>query len=133
MVTDSKFFVTDTTVQFDLDDGEWVKLKNEMSLGDWEQLESSMLQIEAEESPNRAARRQSRHHMGNTSPSRAKINAGSVELLYINVTKWSFSVELNRDNIRKLKSSVADAITLRIEELNGENPLEKAVSGLGTI
>ena len=98
----SSFFVDEGVTRVELEKGEWVEVKNEMSIGDWEQYEGSMLQIIAEEESantgNRALRR--RNQRQQNSAQTIKMSAGILELLYINIKGWSFEdVPINKKNI----------------------------------
>jgi hypothetical protein len=128
MNSHSKFFTDSATTKVDLEDDQWIELKSEMSIGDWEKYESAMLQIEADTGTNgnRATRRRSirGQQQQEQSPGKLKLNAGYVNLLEINIASWSFEgVELSRENISKLKAPVTDILIDAIGENNPTNPL----------
>ena len=125
----SSFFVDEGVTRVTLEKDEWVEIKNEMSIGDWEQYEGSMLQIIAEEESantgNRALRR--RNQRQQNSAQTIKMSAGLLELLHINIKGWSFEdVPLNKKNISKLKERFASKILDAIQEQNPDNPLAQA-------
>ena len=127
----SSFFVDEGVTRVELEKGEWVEVKNEMSIGDWEQYEGSMLQIIAEEESantgNRALRR--RNQRQQNSAQTIKMSAGILELLYINIKGWSFEdVPINKKNISKLKERFATKILDAIQEQNPDNPLAQMSS-----
>ena len=127
----SSFFVDEGVTRVELEKGEWVEVKNEMSIGDWEQYEGSMLQIIAEEESantgNRALRR--RNQRQQNSAQTIKMSAGILELLYINIKGWSFEdVPINKKNISKLKERFASKILDAIQEQNPDNPLAQMSS-----
>ena len=127
----SSFFVDEGVTRGELEKGEWVEVKNEMSIGDWEQYEGSMLQIIAEEESantgNRALRR--RNQRQQNSAQTIKMSAGILELLYINIKGWSFEdVPINKKNISKLKERFATKIMDAIQEQNPDNPLAQMSS-----
>lgn len=132
----SSFFVDSGTNQIPLGKDHWIEIKSEMSIGDWERYEGSMLQIVAEQetgNANRAIRR--RQQKQNNNPTQIKMTAGLLELLEINIKAWSFEdVPLNRNNISKLRNTHANIILEAIQERNPDNPLEqKAISELDSI
>ena len=127
----SSFFVDEGVTRVELEKGEWVEVKNEMSIGDWEQYEGSMLQIIAEEESantgNRALRRRNQRQQNNAQT--IKMSAGILELLYINIKGWSFEVvPINKKNISKLKERFASKILDAIQEQNPDNPLAQMSS-----
>mgnify|MGYP003146904258 FL=1 len=132
----SSFFVDSGTNQIPLGKDHWIEIKSEMSIGDWERYEGSMLQIVAEQetgNANRAIRR--RQQKQNNNPTQIKMTAGLLELLEINIKAWSFEdVPLNRNNISKLRNTHANIILEAIQVRNPDNPLEqKAISELDSI
>jgi len=130
-----KFFVEDDKRRIEFGEDNWVDIKFEMSIGDWDKYEASMLQYEAEsggENGNRAARR--RAIRGRTSNQeevtmgKLKISAGYIDLMEINILEWSFHRPLNRGSIEKLTADVSDIIVQGIEEQNPESPLAQTTS-----
>lgn len=129
----SSFFVDSGTNQIPLGKDHWIEIKSEMSIGDWERYEGSMLQIVAEQetgNANRAIRR--RQQKQNNNPTQIKMTAGLLELLEINIKAWSFEdVPLNRNNISQLRNTHANIILEAIQVRNPDNPLEqRAISDL---
>ena len=129
----SSFFVDSGTNQIPLGKDHWIEIKSEMSIGDWERYEGSMLQIVAEQetgNANRAIRR--RQQKQNNNPTQIKMTAGLLELLEINIKAWSFEdVPVNRNNISQLRNTHANIILEAIQVRNPDNPLEqKAISDL---
>jgi len=118
---DNKFFITEETDRIELDD-QWVDIKHEMSMGDWEKYESSMLQVRAEEGLNRQQRRAINRQR--SVPTSIKINTGELTLLEINIKAWSFKdVQVSRENIGKLREKWCRIILEAISERNEESPL----------
>jgi hypothetical protein len=131
------FFVDSQTTRVGLTDDHWVDIKSEMSIGDWEIYEASILQIvpDTEEVPNRAQsrRRGFRDKDEAGTPSKVKMGAGYLDLLAINIVSWSFEgVHLNRSTIGKLKNAWASQVITAIEGLNPENPLGQDSTTLQT-
>ena len=126
-----EFFVQNTTDRIDLNDEHWVDIKSEMSMGDWEEYESSMVQAKAEEGMNRAHRRAIRGTRGKPDQQTGttlSLSTGDLKLLALNITGWSFQdVEVNPSNITELRESWCRQIIERISELNEASPL--AVAG----
>ena len=125
----SSFFVDSGTNQISLGKDHWVEIKSEMSIGDWERYEGSMLQIVAEnevsQNGNRAIRRRSKRD-NNSSNTQIKMSAGLLELLEINIKSWSFEdVPVNRNNISQLRNEHANFILEAIQVRNPDNPLEQ--------
>ena len=123
----SSFFVNTGTDRIPLEKDHWVDIKAEMSIGDWERYEGSMLQIIAEESAannsNRAMRRRAQRQ--NNKAPEIRMNAGLLELLEINIQAWSFEdVPLSRTNISQLRNVHANTVLEAIQERNPDNPLE---------
>ncbi len=129
-----KFFASGDTKRVDLDDGQWVDIKAELSVGDWEKIDASMLQYLAE-SPN-GGNRQERRRL-----SRGKANteqvanirirgAGNIEVLEVLIVAWSFeNVEINRNSISKLKETWTEKILAAADEGITESPLVVPASG----
>jgi|TARA_Y100000310_G_scaffold94472_1_gene92114 hypothetical protein len=127
-----KFFVdSNATTRIDLEDNQYIDIKKEMSLGDYETYEASLLQIEAESengTSSRAMRRRGQaNRQADQKPPKMKLQAGYVDLLLVNIVSWSFeNVPVTRVNIEKLSSDVSEIIVSAIQEANPINPLEKA-------
>ena len=98
-----------------------------MSMGDWEEYESSMVQAKAEEGMNRAQRRAIRGTRGNPNQqvgTTISMSTGDLKLLALNIIGWSFQdVEVTPSTIAQLKESWCRQIIERISELNEANPL----------
>lgn len=121
-----KFFVDSEAFRIDLEDSQWVEIKSEMSIGDWEIYEAGLLQIEAEATvaSNRAERR-ARGRQVTAAPS-FKLRAGYLALLEINILRWSFPQEPTKEQISRLREPVASRILATIDERNPSNPLGRA-------
>lgn len=125
------FFVdSNATTRISLDADQWIDIKKEMSLGDFETYEASLLQIEhePENGTTRAMRRRGQaNRQSDQKPAKMKLQAGYVDLLVVNVTAWSFdNVPVTRANIERLSSSIAEILVNAIQEANPINPLESA-------
>lgn len=122
------FFVNTGTIQVELSDEQSVEIKAEMSIGDWERYEGSMLQIVAEnevaQNGNRAIRRRQQKEAA-SNKTQVKMSAGLLELLEINIVSWTFAdVPVNRSNISKLRNEHANKILDAIQGQNPDNPLD---------
>lgn len=121
----SSYFTDETAIhQITFEDGMTIGIKDEMSIGDWEKYESSLINIEQNQNGNRSARR--RNLGGNQSNQDVSINAGYLDLLVINILEWSLDRPLNKENIAKLKIRVSDVVLEAINERNPSNPLAVA-------
>ena len=110
---DARFFVQEETHRIVLPNDQWVDVKKEMSLADWDRLESSAITVVA----------------GETNVGR--YHRSSIDLLEINTLAWSFDVPLTRGSIGKLNRRTSDLIVAEIEKLN-LTPKERAVKGTKT-
>ncbi len=122
------FFVNDSEKErVVLTDGQWVEIKAEMSIGDWEKYDEAGLEYKiADQDDNgtdRASRR--RRFKGSSSQQDAslKIKSGFISLVHINLVAWSFELPMTPQVIGKLKPIWIDIIIERIEALNPTNPL----------
>ena len=120
----SFFAVPGNKFQVKLADNQWINIKEEMPIGDWERFENSLLQIEAEtqSTGNRQQRRAARSSGGN---SKFIIKGGMLELLLINIVDWSFEgLPVTPDNIAQLNNETANLVLEAINNCNPINPLE---------
>ena len=101
----NSFFTSNETHRVDIGEDEWVDIKKEMSMGDWEEYESSMLQADVEQGMNREEKRQIGRKRGN-SKTNLKLKTGDIKLLEINIVAWSFqNVAVDSTNICTLERS----------------------------
>lgn len=122
----STFFTnSEDTIKVDLADKQWVEIKALMSIGDWERYNSSMVSLQSTGgSGNREQRRGGFRSKNTNDDTVGKLSAGWMELLRINIVSWSFDgVNLNKDNISKLKPEWTDVIIDAIDEANPRSPL----------
>ena len=105
----------------------WVEIKAEMSVGDYEKYESGLLQAEVEAGGNGTGiTRQSRAAGSQT---KMVMNAGNVSLMDINIVAWSFEgIRPQPSTIRALKYKWQAKIIEAIEEANADNPLVESES-----
>lgn len=129
----SKFFASAETKRVDLEDGQWVDIKAELSVGDWEKIDASMLQYMAESNGgNRQERRRlSRGKTGAEQVANVRIKgAGNIEVLEVLIVAWSFeNVDINRNSISKLKETWTEKILAAADEEPSESPLAVPASG----
>ena len=119
----NSFFTSNETHRVDIGEDEWVDIKKEMSMGDWEEYESSMLQADVEQGMNREARRQIGRKRGD-SKTNLKLKTGDIKLLEINIVAWSFqNVVVDSTNISRLKEPTCRIIIDAISDTNGDSPL----------
>ena len=129
-------FVDKEVHRIELGDGDWVDVKKEMSIGDWERYEGSILQVEAGKSSNgnRASRRR-RGNNGNEEDIAPtyKMSAGYLELLLINIVSWSSDSIVQKSTIGEMKESISDEILKVITELNENSPFLQISSPVNPI
>ena len=120
----TKYFASEDTTRIHLDEEHWVDIKSEMSMGDFEKYESSMVQSEIEpQSGNRQTRRMNKQKK-NDVPTKIKFSTGDIKLLELNVVAWSFeNVPIDVGSLSNLKESWCRKILEAIGEANPENPL----------
>lgn len=122
-----KYFVGSETKRVDLEDGHWVEIKSELDTGDWERIDSSMLQYVAEGNGN--LNRQERRRLGrsNQDPNQVtnlRVRAGNIEILEVLIKSWSFqNVPITRETIGKLKEEWSAKILESANEGVTESPL----------
>ena len=105
---DSRFFVTEETYRVNLEHDQWVDVKKEMSIADWDKFEAEMVTLTPDsETPH------------------GTFHRSELTLLEINIMAWSFDAPITRDNIGKLRRPHADIITTTIDALN-VSPKERA-------
>lgn len=115
-MTLNKWFVQDEIEQVDVGDGHTITIKSEMSTGDWERFESSMMMMEASGTEGNRAQRRAANKGRST---KISLSAGRLELLHINIVGWSFpNLPLTRENIGRLRRSYSDVLLDKIDELN---------------
>lgn len=100
-------FVDEGVERFELPNGEWVDLKLEMSIGDWETFQNKGIQFEVGKDVAR----------GTTEKD------SDVTLLLINIQAWSSDQPVNRENVSKMRRGISNPIIERITEMN-LSPLE---------
>lgn len=129
----TKFFASGDTKRVDLDDSQWVDIKAELSVGDWEKIDASMLQYYAEANGgNRQERRRlSRGKAGAEQVANIRIRgAGNIEVLEVLIVAWSFeNVAIDRNSISKLKETWTEKILAAADEDVTESPLVVPASG----
>jgi hypothetical protein len=118
------FFVQQNeTIRIMLDTEQWVDIKAEMSVGDYEKYESGLLQAEVESqvaSTEGLGRRSNRK----ANPTKMSMSAGNVSLMQLNIVGWSFEgVRPQPSTIRALKFRWQSKIITAIEEANSNSPL----------
>lgn len=131
-----KFFANDETKRIDLGDGEWVDIKAELSVGDWEKIDASMLQYIAE-AGNGGTNRQERRRLSRGKSNSEQVanlrirGAGNIEVLEVLIVAWSFKdVHIDRGTISKLKETYTEKILAAAdEEEPTESPLVVPTSG----
>ena len=123
-----KYFVGAETKKVDLGDGNWVEIKAELDTGDWERIDSSMLQYVAEGN-NGNLNRQERRRLGRSSQdpnqvTNLRVRAGNIEILEVLIKSWSFqNVPITRETIGKLKEEWSSKILEAANEGVTESPL----------
>ncbi len=129
----SKYFVGSGTKRVNLEDGNWVEIKEELSTGDWEKIDSSMLQYVAESNGgNRQERRRLSRGQGDPNQvTNLRIRGGTIEVLEALIVSWSFQgVPVNRNSISKLKEAWTEKILAAADEEGlTESPLVVQDSG----
>ena len=124
----NKYFVSEEIDRVDLEDGEWVDIKREMSAGDWERVQSELVIVEGI-GLNRQQRRslkKGREDIVGVSEDAAqnpntsiKYNASYVPFLLANIVDWSFDRPVTPTNIRLMSDSLAQTL---MQEINTKNP-----------
>ena len=119
-----KFFIDETVDRITLDESQWVDIKHEMSVGDWERVESAMFQIEMEDTvASNGNRRTRRMQQQATQQPKYKFKAGYLDILEVNIMAWSFPKPLNSESISKMHPTLVNMIMEEIDNRNQFNPL----------
>ena len=104
----TRFFVDSEVVRIDLEDDQWVEVKKEMNLADWETFEKENLRIQFKKEEGTEARR-----------AEGSFYSSRVLLLEVNIKKWSFTnLQLTRKNISNLRRVWGNKIEEVINDLN---------------
>ena len=96
----SEFFIEDETEQIDFPDGQWVKVKQELTQEDQDFITNAMVKMKGK--------------------NELEMVVGRLTLLERMVVAWSFEVPVNRDNLSKLRRRYREPVLERINELNSD-------------
>ena len=126
------------TQRVPLDDGQWVDLKAELSMGDLQTLQREVLHLNFtnEGIPNRAQRR--RAQQSGDAPMTAEYNPNNVLLLHLAIVDWSFQkdnskVPITLANVARLRPGIATLLIRAVEESMNQVPLEAVLGRTSTI
>lgn len=135
-----KAFVEETDVvriPFEDEDGkDWIEIREEMSAGDWSDLQKNIWKLDAQlgSGGNRAQRRSARQNGTNDTDVDAALKASydpsNVFLVFLNIKDWSFKdskddkVPVTMESVAKLRVSVASILVQEIEERNPTSPFD---------
>lgn len=118
-------FIGEEVERISFEDGSWVDIKSQMSVGDWESLEKDVWNLQVQPSAsNRAQRRQAaKDGVQVDTPIKASWNPSNVALLKLNIVSWYWDRLVTLENIRRMHPYFASRIMEEIERRNPENPL----------
>jgi hypothetical protein len=93
----SEFFIENETVQIDFPDGQWVRIKSELTQEDQDAITNAMVKLK---------------------DNQPDMILGRLILLERMVVEWSFDKPITRGNLSNLRRKYRDEVLQKIDEVN---------------